>query len=350
MAELRLERVGKRFGDVTARRRPVARHRRRRVLRAAGAERRRQDDDAAPGRRPRDARCAAASASAAHDVTTTAPALRDVRLRVPAVLAVSAPERVRQPRVSAALAAAPHAREARGARAASSEVARLLHIEDKLRATRRRACRAAQMQRVAIGRALVREPRVYLMDEPLSSLDAKLRNELRVELKRIQQDLGATMLYVTHDQIEATDAGDAHRRARARPPRAGRHAARDLRGPADAARRGAPRLAAHQPRAARRARRLAGARRARRRSASAPSTCTCTTRAPTARRQRCARTRAPDRDPRATSAWCTSRSPTAPPSWSARHRRAARSSRAAMSSSSSTAPLWFDAAGRRIAG
>ena len=60
-----------------------------------------------------------------------------------------------------------------------------------------------QMQRVAIGRALVREPAVTLMDEPLSSLDAKLRNDLRLELKRIQQDLGATLLYVTHDQTEA---------------------------------------------------------------------------------------------------------------------------------------------------
>ncbi|MES1161632.1 MAG: ABC transporter ATP-binding protein, partial [Rhizobacter sp.] len=60
-----------------------------------------------------------------------------------------------------------------------------------------------QMQRVAIGRALVRDPAITLMDEPLSSLDAKLRNDLRLELKRIQQDLGATMLYVTHDQIEA---------------------------------------------------------------------------------------------------------------------------------------------------
>jgi multiple sugar transport system ATP-binding protein len=59
------------------------------------------------------------------------------------------------------------------------------------------------MQRVAIGRALVRNPAVTLMDEPLSSLDAKLRNDLRLELKRIQQDLSATMLYVTHDQTEA---------------------------------------------------------------------------------------------------------------------------------------------------
>ena len=59
------------------------------------------------------------------------------------------------------------------------------------------------MQRVAIGRALVRQPAVTLMDEPLSSLDAKLRAELRVELKRIQHELGATTLYVTHDQAEA---------------------------------------------------------------------------------------------------------------------------------------------------
>ena len=59
------------------------------------------------------------------------------------------------------------------------------------------------MQRVSIGRALVRDPAIYLMDEPLSSLDAKLRADLRVELKSIQANLGATFLYVTHDQIEA---------------------------------------------------------------------------------------------------------------------------------------------------
>ena len=59
------------------------------------------------------------------------------------------------------------------------------------------------MQRVSIGRALVRKPAIYLMDEPLCSLDAKLRADLRVELKRIQAELGATFLYVTHDQIEA---------------------------------------------------------------------------------------------------------------------------------------------------
>jgi len=59
------------------------------------------------------------------------------------------------------------------------------------------------MQRVSIGRALVRDPAIYLMDEPLSSLDARLRADLRIELKRIQSELGSTLLYVTHDQIEA---------------------------------------------------------------------------------------------------------------------------------------------------
>ncbi|HET7793497.1 MAG TPA: ABC transporter ATP-binding protein [Rhizobacter sp.] len=83
-----------------------------------------------------------------------------------------------------------------------TEVAKMLRIDDKLASPATRLS-GGQMQRVAIGRALVREPAVTLMDEPLSSLDAKLRNDLRLELKRIQQDMGATLLYVTHDQTEA---------------------------------------------------------------------------------------------------------------------------------------------------
>jgi len=82
------------------------------------------------------------------------------------------------------------------------EVAGLLHIETKL-TNKATHLSGGQMQRVAIGRALVRSPAIYLMDEPLSSLDAKLRGEMRLELKRIQTDLGATILYVTHDQTEA---------------------------------------------------------------------------------------------------------------------------------------------------
>ncbi|XDA99081.1 ABC transporter ATP-binding protein [Sulfitobacter sp. LCG007] len=65
-----------------------------------------------------------------------------------------------------------------------------------------------EMQRVSIGRAIVRDPAVFLMDEPLSALDAKLRETLRVELKKLHQDLGATFLFVTHDQVEAMSMGD----------------------------------------------------------------------------------------------------------------------------------------------
>lgn len=81
-------------------------------------------------------------------------------------------------------------------------IAEILQIAHKLdnRAT---ALSGGEMQRVSIGRALVRNPQIYLMDEPLSSLDAKLRADLRVELKNIQARSGATFLYVTHDQIEA---------------------------------------------------------------------------------------------------------------------------------------------------
>jgi multiple sugar transport system ATP-binding protein len=86
-------------------------------------------------------------------------------------------------------------------------IAELLHIADKLTSPASRLS-GGQMQRVAIGRALVRRPAIYLMDEPLSSLDAKLRGELRLEIKRIQQELGATVLYVTHDQTEAMTMAD----------------------------------------------------------------------------------------------------------------------------------------------
>lgn len=87
------------------------------------------------------------------------------------------------------------------------EIATLLQIDHKLQ-SKATQLSGGEMQRVAIGRALVRTPSVYLMDEPLSSLDAKLREDLRVELKRIQKDLGASILYVTHDQLEAMTLAD----------------------------------------------------------------------------------------------------------------------------------------------
>jgi multiple sugar transport system ATP-binding protein len=71
-----------------------------------------------------------------------------------------------------------------------------------------RALSGGQRQRVAMGRAIVREPRVFLMDEPLSNLDAKLRVQTRAEIARLQSDLGVTTIYVTHDQTEAMTMGD----------------------------------------------------------------------------------------------------------------------------------------------
>ena len=87
------------------------------------------------------------------------------------------------------------------------DIAKTLHIEDKLK-NKATHLSGGEMQRVAIGRALVREPNIFLMDEPLSSLDAKLREELRLELKNIQVQLGATLLFVTHDHVEATTMAD----------------------------------------------------------------------------------------------------------------------------------------------
>lgn len=87
------------------------------------------------------------------------------------------------------------------------EIADMLGMAGKLR-NRATELSGGEMQRVSIGRALVRAPNVFLMDEPLSSLDAKLRENMRVELKRIQRELGATILYVTHDQLEAMTLAD----------------------------------------------------------------------------------------------------------------------------------------------
>lgn len=90
---------------------------------------------------------------------------------------------------------------------------RIRSAAEKLRVTHlleRKTARLSggEMQRVSIGRAIVREPRIFLMDEPLSNLDAKLRESLRVELKHLQKDQGITTLFVTHDQIEALTMAD----------------------------------------------------------------------------------------------------------------------------------------------
>ena len=87
------------------------------------------------------------------------------------------------------------------------KAAKALHIEHLLQRLPRELS-GGQRQRVAIGRAIVREPRLFLFDEPLSNLDASLRVKTRIELARLHHDLNATMVYVTHDQVEAMTLGD----------------------------------------------------------------------------------------------------------------------------------------------
>jgi multiple sugar transport system ATP-binding protein len=87
------------------------------------------------------------------------------------------------------------------------DAARMLDIEHLLE-RRPRELSGGQQQRVALGRALVRDPALFLMDEPLSNLDAKLRVQMRSELKRFHQDFDATIIYVTHDQLEAVTMAD----------------------------------------------------------------------------------------------------------------------------------------------
>jgi multiple sugar transport system ATP-binding protein len=87
------------------------------------------------------------------------------------------------------------------------EIGRVLGLEEFL-ARKPRQLSGGQRQRVAMGRAIVRDPAVFLMDEPLSNLDARLRVQMRAEVARIQHELGATTIYVTHDQVEAMTMGD----------------------------------------------------------------------------------------------------------------------------------------------
>jgi multiple sugar transport system ATP-binding protein len=88
------------------------------------------------------------------------------------------------------------------------EAAKLLDLDDQLLDRKPKALSGGQRQRVAMGRAIVREPRVFLMDEPLSNLDAKLRVQTRSQIAELQRRLGVTTVYVTHDQVEAMTMGN----------------------------------------------------------------------------------------------------------------------------------------------
>ena len=109
----------------------------------------------------------------------------------------------------------------------AAETLRITHLLDR----RTDRLSGGEMQRVAIGRAIVREPRLFLMDEPLSNLDAKLRELLRSELQELQLRLGATLIFVTHDQVEAMTMGDRIGVLRQGRIGAGGHALRGLQFP-----------------------------------------------------------------------------------------------------------------------
>ena len=105
-----------------------------------------------------------------------------------------------------------------------------------------------QRQRVALARAIVNHPQVLLLDEPLGALDLKLRQDMQIELKRIQQEVGITFVYVTHDQEEALTMSDRLAVFNDGPDRAGRRARGRLRAPADRV-RGRVRRCLERPRA-----------------------------------------------------------------------------------------------------
>jgi len=137
------------------------------------------------------------------DVTLTPPAKRRIAM-VFQSYALYPHMTVRQ-NIAFSLSLAGQSRKAQDEQ--TGKVAKLLQLEALL--DRRPAqLSGGQRQRVAIGRALVRDPAVFLFDEPLSNLDAMLRGQMRVELAKLHQDLGATMIYVTHDQVEAMTLAD----------------------------------------------------------------------------------------------------------------------------------------------
>ena len=137
-------------------------------------------------------------------VNNVAPGKRDPRDGVPVVRAVSAHDRLREPRVRPEELQRARRRRSIGAcarRRTILELGTLLKRKPK-------QLSGGQRQRVALGRAIVREPAAFLMDEPLSNLDAALRVQTRAEILKLQTRLGTTTIYVTHDQVEAMTMGD----------------------------------------------------------------------------------------------------------------------------------------------
>ena len=203
MATLELQGLRKSFGatqvlrqiDLSLDRRRDAGHRRRLRLR--------QVHPAAPGRRPGNARAPAASLIGGRDVTGLDPSERDI--------AMVFQNYALYPHMSVFDNMAYGLRIrglSRGEITRKVEEAATLLGLDALLARKPRQLSGGQRQRVAMGRAIVRDPKLFLFDEPLSNLDAKLRVQMRAEIRKLQRRLGVTSLYVTHDQVEAMTLGD----------------------------------------------------------------------------------------------------------------------------------------------
>ena len=244
MAEITLESLTKVYPDGTQRRhRPRPRGGERRVRRLRRPVGLRQDDGAADDRRARDDHL---RARADRRPRRQRPAAEGPRHRdgLPELRALPAHERGQEHGLRAQDARAPARRDRPpgrrgGARSSASRTS--LHKKP-------RTLSGGQRQRVAMGRAIVRNPQAFLMDEPLSNLDAKLRVEMRAEIARIQRDLGVTTIYVTHDQTEAMTHGRPRRRDAERRPPAGRRPEGALRPAAQPVRRRVHRLAGDEPR------------------------------------------------------------------------------------------------------
>ena len=206
MAEVRFEHVRKQLRPGDGDRGPRPHHPLRRVHQAARPLRLRQVDDIAHAGRAR-------SADQRHDQRRRpgrerlAAGQARHRHGVPVLRALSAHDGGAEHRIPAEEA---RRRRAPSASSGCCETAALLQI-DALLERKPRQLSGGQQQRVALGRALVRDPAAFLLDEPLSNLDAKLRAHMRAELMELHQRIGKTMVYVTHDQLEAMTMSDPHR-------------------------------------------------------------------------------------------------------------------------------------------
>ena len=171
------------------------------------------------------------------DVTWLPPYKRQRQHGLPELRPVPAPHDLRERR----LRPAPQEGQGRRGQAAASPTC---SSSSSCRASSSRKpnqISGGQAQRVALARALINRPAVLLLDEPLGALDLKLRKQMQVELKRIQQEVGITFIYVTHDQEEAMTMSRSHRRHEPGPLRAARRPRGALRAADDAVRRGLPR-------------------------------------------------------------------------------------------------------------